>query len=438
MRKVLCTLIAFLLMMNLAVSACAQTDALGAIKGADHLSIDEARTLLAEEASPDSETQQFRQELEQLAKCEGRFAQKNDSTGKVYPADISFYFKQGQPWCHIEYTGYSGNITDGMVEAFEGDSRFRFHVETLGAFLSKIHTFQIEIGDEYLHIAWGDSCDELLERETVALIGSDTSKKPFPETKRYANIIGQADLLLEKTNHHYSYDEETRTLTAYFAIDGGMHNALLLAPDNFDMDALIEPLLPFSNTFSDLVHLAVKEGMHDFKRGHFSFVMVDTLNDKDEYTRENDIIFEVTDGELVFNMVDVVKAMEKRSDFSSASSYAIQGNQKQKSTSQERKTSSANATQGQINALKTAKSYLDFTSFSYAGLISQLEYEGYTASEAKYGADHCGADWYEQAAKKAAEYLEIMPFSRSGLIDQLEYEGFSYDEASYGVRQNGY
>ena len=76
--------------------------------------------------------------------------------------------------------------------------------------------------------------------------------------------------------------------------------------------------------------------------------------------------------------------------------------------------------------------------FSYSGLVSQLEYEGYTTAEAKYGADHCGADWYEQAAKKAADYLDLMAFSRSGLIEQLEYEGFSYDEASYGVSKNGY
>lgn len=95
-------------------------------------------------------------------------------------------------------------------------------------------------------------------------------------------------------------------------------------------------------------------------------------------------------------------------------------------------------TKGEKNALALAKSYLAFTSFSYSGLIKQLKYEGFTASEAKYGADHCGADWYKQAAKKAAEYLDLMPFSRSGLIEQLEYEGFTHEEAVYGVNQNGY
>ena len=43
-----------------------------------------------------------------------------------------------------------------------------------------------------------------------------------------------------------------------------------------------------------------------------------------------------------------------------------------------------NLTLGQKNALKSAKSYLDFAAFSYNGLIKQLEYEGYTNEEAVF------------------------------------------------------
>ncbi len=93
---------------------------------------------------------------------------------------------------------------------------------------------------------------------------------------------------------------------------------------------------------------------------------------------------------------------------------------------------------GEKNALKSAKAYLDYTAFSYTGLIEQLEYEGYSHTEAVYGADNCGADWNEQAAKSAANYLDYTSFSRSGLIEQLEYEGFTHSQAVYGVEQNGY
>ncbi len=93
---------------------------------------------------------------------------------------------------------------------------------------------------------------------------------------------------------------------------------------------------------------------------------------------------------------------------------------------------------GQKNALKKADQYLDVVPLSYSGLISQLEYEGYSTDEATYAADNCGADWNEQAAKKAAIYLELMSFSREGLIEQLKFDGFTYEQAVYGVESNGY
>lgn len=47
-------------------------------------------------------------------------------------------------------------------------------------------------------------------------------------------------------------------------------------------------------------------------------------------------------------------------------------------------------TAGQSNALRTAKSYLNYTAFSYEGLIDQLEYEGFTHEQAVYGVDGTG------------------------------------------------
>ena len=81
---------------------------------------------------------------------------------------------------------------------------------------------------------------------------------------------------------------------------------------------------------------------------------------------------------------------------------------------------------------------MDYTAFSYSGLIDQLEYEKFTTEEATYGADNCGADWNEQAAKSAESYLNYTSFSRDGLIDQLEYEGFTHEQAVYGAEANGF
>ena len=95
------------------------------------------------------------------------------------------------------------------------------------------------------------------------------------------------------------------------------------------------------------------------------------------------------------------------------------------------------ASVGEKNALRSAISYLDFSAFSYSGLIEQLEYEGYTAEEATYAVDNCGADWSEQALLSAKNYLDFSAFSYSGLIDQLKYEGFTTEEATYGVDNCG-
>lgn len=98
-----------------------------------------------------------------------------------------------------------------------------------------------------------------------------------------------------------------------------------------------------------------------------------------------------------------------------------------------KKNESTAVSPGMRNAMQSAKDYLDAMSFSRKGLIEQLEYEGYSSSEAEYAVEHCGADWNEQAYDMARDYLEVMAFSRSSLIEQLEFEGFTHSQAVYGV-----
>lgn len=95
-------------------------------------------------------------------------------------------------------------------------------------------------------------------------------------------------------------------------------------------------------------------------------------------------------------------------------------------------------TMGEKNAVKKAINYLDYMAFSKTGLIKQLEYEGFTETEAEYGVNHIEVDWNEQAALKAESYLDFMSFSKSGLIHQLEYDGFTRQQAEYGVEAVGY
>ena len=89
------------------------------------------------------------------------------------------------------------------------------------------------------------------------------------------------------------------------------------------------------------------------------------------------------------------------------------------------------------DAVSRAKSYIKSSGFSRDGLVDQLEFEGFTKEEAEYGADNCGADWFEMAEKKAKSYIKTMGFSRDGLVDQLEYNQFTKEEAEYGADNCG-
>lgn len=89
------------------------------------------------------------------------------------------------------------------------------------------------------------------------------------------------------------------------------------------------------------------------------------------------------------------------------------------------------------NALRSARSYLNYTHFSRQGLIEQLEFEGYTEAQSVYAADNVGADWNQQAIGAAKDYLEHMSFSHSGLVEQLIFEGFTPEQAEFGVSGAG-
>lgn len=97
----------------------------------------------------------------------------------------------------------------------------------------------------------------------------------------------------------------------------------------------------------------------------------------------------------------------------------------------------------QQNAVRSAESYLDFSSFSRQGLIDQLSSEfgdQFAVEDATVAVDSLNADWNEQAAESALSYLDLSGFSCQGLIDQLSSEfgsQFTVEQATYGANQAG-
>jgi uncharacterized protein with LGFP repeats len=88
-------------------------------------------------------------------------------------------------------------------------------------------------------------------------------------------------------------------------------------------------------------------------------------------------------------------------------------------------------------AVQSARSYLNSGSFSRSGLIEQLEFEDFATGDAIWAVDSVNANWNEEAAQSAKSYLRFSSFSRSGLISQLVFEGFTPQQAEYGVNQTG-
>lgn len=85
------------------------------------------------------------------------------------------------------------------------------------------------------------------------------------------------------------------------------------------------------------------------------------------------------------------------------------------------------------NAVKSAKSWLEFDAYSRSGLIKRLEADKFPTAAATYAADNCGADWNEQAVKSAKSWLEFDNYSKQALIDRLIADGFTASEAQHGA-----
>lgn len=100
-------------------------------------------------------------------------------------------------------------------------------------------------------------------------------------------------------------------------------------------------------------------------------------------------------------------------------------------------------TVSQENAIKSAESYLDYSSYSKRGLIDQLssEYgEGFPRKDAEFAVNNIEVDWKAEAVESAESYLEYSSYSRQGLIDQLTSEHgekFTMEQAVYAVNEVG-
>ena len=88
----------------------------------DHLAPEEVRELAEDSDDPGNE--ELLQEVEDLLACTGLYVQESENASKVYTADASFYYKNGEPCCSLAYDNFLGTLeAEAVPEGFHEEGK---------------------------------------------------------------------------------------------------------------------------------------------------------------------------------------------------------------------------------------------------------------------------------------------------------------------------
>ena len=90
--------------------------------------------------------------------------------------------------------------------------------------------------------------------------------------------------------------------------------------------------------------------------------------------------------------------------------------------------------ENQLQAIQTAKDYLDTMHLSQTELLQMLTVENIDLEDAKFAIEYLNIDWNQEARKKAKEYCKHkIGFSKEKLKAQLLFDHFTEEEADFAV-----
>lgn len=90
--------------------------------------------------------------------------------------------------------------------------------------------------------------------------------------------------------------------------------------------------------------------------------------------------------------------------------------------------------ENQVQAIQTAKDYLDTMHLSQTELLQMLSVENIDSEDAKFALEYLSIDWNQEARKKAKEYCKHkIGFSKEKLKAQLLFDHFTKEEANFAV-----
>ena len=167
----------------------------------------------------------------------------------------------------------------------------------------------------------------------------------------------------------------------------------------------------------------IKDGLVDFK---FS-----------GYVKVNGTTYKVTEGKVDVSNPVATGAPATQTVTQGSNDGTVTGTTETSQAQQPQGQEFAEGTEAQQDAMASAVDYINQMAFSRDWLIAQLVSDGVDTNDAAWAADHCGADWNDQAYKKAEEYLRLTSFNHKDMVDQLIFEGFTADQAEYGATKAG-
>lgn len=390
--------------------------------------------------APVGEDAAFAEDIDLLKACQGTYIQEANQakSGKVYKAEVEIKVEDNVPTCIIDYTNYMGYLEEATVLQ-NGTEEYPFVTRPIGRGVgSGGQEFFIEFSPEKMHIVWGEgSCEYNLTKSQGAADELESRVEPYEESEAYRKLVAKVDELFNGFVHKTTYNDENKTVTICVVINDVQKANFLSDSKNYDelWIPYLKNLVSLTEQLQTAITLAVRDGIYDITEGHCKIQIVDHLADTDEYNPQ-EIRTIVKDGGIEYDALTTeflqAGAKDTPSD-SSGDAFSVDGSTFSSGAGDFSGDFGGSVSSGERNALKRAKDYLEYSAFSYQSLKEQLEFEGYSSSEAIYAVDHCGADWNEQAYKRAKQYLDYSAFSYDGLIDQLLFEGFTQAQAEHGA-----
>ena len=90
--------------------------------------------------------------------------------------------------------------------------------------------------------------------------------------------------------------------------------------------------------------------------------------------------------------------------------------------------------ENQLQAIQSAKGYLDTMHLSQTELLQMLTVENIDLEDAKFALEYLNIDWNQEARKKAKEYCKHkIGFSKEKLKAQLLFDHFTEEEADFAL-----